>query len=235
MNLINDCLSRITDFFQSSYMGRENISSSDVVLYIAADEINQQNSAIKRIFGNIQIEEESKLKLIFKVVKNIEEINQISKKLKDQNNRICGLFLYAHGSPYRINLSKTKYTPENSSHILKKNVKMLEPTFSRLEEQSSIVLLSCSTGKVKEGKTPIAETISSIAKKTVFAPTDIAHDHATTLTLDKKTISANFIGKFINPNPNSFFSWLTDFYNLFLFVYGAIGRDITARFDMEKA
>lgn len=232
MNLINNTFKRIDDYFQPSYIGHENLTSSDIVLCITSDEIhNQENplvlghNPLRHLVESIQIEKGSKLKIVLKTAKTIEEINAISKKLKEQNNRICGLYIRAHGRPLDIRLSKTKYSPNNLSWIFEGNVKMLTPTFSTLERKAQIVLLSCSTGKEAASKTPIAKTIATIAKRTVFAPTRNVCAGATVVTLEKETISAKFSGQLTNPS--SLFSCLFDFFYALIFLCCRIGRDIT--------
>lgn len=234
MNLINNAFLRIADYVQISYVGHESLTTSDIVLSICSDQVHNQIKEswvypYRNPYEYIQMEKGSKLKMVCKTAKSIEEINEISKKLKEQNNRICGLLIEAHGSPSRIRLSETVYSPDSSPYIYERNVKMLTPTFSRLEQKAQIVLLSCSTGKKEADKTPIAKTIATIANRTVFAPTENANTKGTIVTLEKETISAKFSVQLIKPS--SIFSCLLDFFYELIFLCNRIGRDITVVYN----
>ena len=100
------------------------------------------------------------IEIVHKVVRSIEDINQFSKKFKEQNNTLNGLVIRAHANSHGLKLSsRTKYSDTNHSTINPRNVDLLKPTFSLLEKEAPIILEGCSAGSDKDGFS-IAEKIS---------------------------------------------------------------------------
>lgn len=235
-----NCLDSITSFFQNNLRGNEDTTSSRIALCITSEEVHNQKSimgtysSLRNPFKSIKGKKDSKMKVVCKTVANLEEINIFAKKMKDQNNELCGLIIRAHGTPFAIILSKTEYTLENKSFLYERNIKSLQPTFSLLEKDAAVILQCCSTGKIIDDEAPIARTICKIAKKTVYAPTDDVNELGSDINVRANTISAKFRGQ-IKSHATSLLSSLLDLIYKILFIGCLIGQDITAKFEYEKS
>ena len=233
MNYIINTFNRFEAYFKTpAYIANEDISSSSVIICLEAKSDRLGSLRSIGFFDKVTQLEKTNIKIVRKIVRNIEEANDFTKKIKDQSNVILGLVIRAHGNPRLLKLSsRTKCSKSNHSTIDASNTSLLQPTFSRLENKATIILESCSVGKEKEGFA-IANHIAQIAKRTVIAPNYYLPSLGTKYTLKDSGISVDFKGKFY-PTDSSWLSLLKKITYHFLFVFGLVQLEIKQEFHPE--
>ncbi len=223
---MNRIIETINNWINPPYIASEDVSSKKVVICVEAK--SDRSGSLKNIsfFEKVTYKDRSDIKIVHKIVRNIEEINAFSKKIKDQNNLIVGLCIRAHANSHILKLSsRTKYSNLNHSKIIPSNVALLKPTFSCLEENAPIILEGCLAGKPKEGYS-IAEKISDTASKRVFAANYYLPSLGSKYILNRLGISVTFLGKFYT-NDTSWKSKIMKITYHFLFLFGCVRMNIT--------
>lgn len=170
----------------------KNIKSSNVVMVVIAKHDFNGAMSVPSYF-EIKNFFKRDIKLVYKTVETLEEINDFSKELKERSNTIQGLWIKAHGNPETIRFGSD--TKEDSNHHVNlkffKMSNILNPTFQALEKDANIILNSCSTANTKYGYS-IAEKIAFRSKRTVFAPKHKLSTHGTQIYLESGQIKAAF-------------------------------------------
>ena len=90
---------------------------------------------------------------VFKRVSSTEQINAFTLEQKMHGNRICGLWIKAHGDMHGVHLGKgyhheLTYHTYLNIHYIQTDATLLLPTLNQLEPHASIVIESCKTGKI---------------------------------------------------------------------------------------
>lgn len=213
-----------------SFIAKESITSSRVIICFEAK--GNASNILKTIdfFEKINEIEKSEIRIVKKVVRNIEEINEFTARLVKQNNRIEGLIIRAHGNSKALKLSSIKkYSDLNHSYINTSNVNLLHSTFSLLENNADITLEACKTGY---GEESIAKHISKASKKTVNAAYALLPPLGVSYTLTNSGLSAHFLAPYVIQDK----TWKAIFhkiYNHCLFLLG-YGRDIKITLSPDK-
>ncbi len=150
-----------------------NVNNQDVILYISSK--YDSNGAITMLSTGLRkLMFQKKYQIVFKEASSLDDIQQVIENLKKQNNHIHSLWISAHGNPESIYLQETgNYNADVSNGRILENFparahtiaqKKIKRCFSQLDKDSTIVLASCSTGKVDaDGKINIAQTIATYA------------------------------------------------------------------------
>ena len=108
---MNRIIETINNWINPPYIASEDVSSKKVVICVEAK--SDRSGSLKNIsfFEKVTYKDRSDIKIVHKIVRNIEEINAFSKKIKDQNNLIVGLCIRAHANSHILKLSsRTKYS-----------------------------------------------------------------------------------------------------------------------------
>jgi hypothetical protein len=227
------------------------VKNSDIILILIAK--TDHNGAFKTDDLNnlFKLHNQNRYKVIYREVSTISDIYSTIKTLKnDQNNRIKGLWIQAHGNPrgfllnekqkggFIINTSSFNPTSYQFKSNGNGNVEELTVALTLLEKNAVILLDSCSTGRIdtSQDNRSIAQTIASLAPgRTVIAPTTIVS--ALSLKFEWKMESDDLLigGKFINPKTARIKGLMGKIANLFyIIVYLAspnfYGENVTARY-----
>lgn len=148
---------------------------------------------------------ENETVVVYEEISSVSDIDRITKKMKDQNNKITGIILNAHGAENFIQLNNDKSVKDRvltnieihtSSGVLEKNTNALEDSFKRLEPNGVVILASCLAGNflnAVEG-TCIADTLSNIVPgiKIIAATEKIASPH---FVFDKENLHHTVFSK----------------------------------------
>lgn len=121
------------------------------------------------------------MEVVCKDVATLGDISNAIFQMKKQNNRITSLWIRAHGISTGFTLNKfpkeLPRDPMQSPYISNLYpyyaLKLLKPALSLIEKDATIVLGSCSTGRINaEGAKSIAQSIATLAPgRRVIAPT----------------------------------------------------------------
>lgn len=226
-------------FLLHVYDGKK-ITNSDVVVVLIAKDDHNGSLSIPRFPTIFRLHNQSHSKIIYKEMGSIDDVNAAITQVKDQNNRIKGLWINAHGAPQGIFLGKEI---ANYNHIVmnynKKvdgksigsgNAKKLAAGLKKLENDCVIILDSCSTGKLDgHGNPSIAQTIAKLAPhRKVYAPNRPCAVLGTHLGWQDKDLTVRFKAP-IKSTQTGMCGKLLNLFYICLFAYsnGHFGDDTT--------
>ena len=96
----------------------KNVKSSNVVMVVIAKHDFNGALSVPSLF-EIKNFFKRDIKLVYKTVETLEEINDFSKELKERNNTIKGLWIKAHGNPETIRFGSDSKEDSNNHVKLK--------------------------------------------------------------------------------------------------------------------
>lgn len=160
--------------------GREgtDVFDKDILLILTAKK--DFNGALQSMNAATltELKNQTKYVVVCRRVESASEMCQAIQQMKNQRNRIQGLWIHAHGDTNSFQLGEEKpstyYVSNTSPEWRSFSLEPLRSPLSLLEKNATIVLQSCSTGKVRDKQTAaIAQTIADLAPQTtVYAPID---------------------------------------------------------------
>lgn len=136
--------------------------------------------------------------LVYKIVSSIEQINAFTFEQKMHGNRICGLWIKAHGKTNGIHLGKgyiheaTYHTYININYV-QTDASLLLPTLNQLEPHAAIVIESCKTGQ-RNLNGCFAERIAQLCPNhSVYASESSVMGIGSDCRVENRTLVATFI------------------------------------------
>jgi hypothetical protein len=228
------------------YNGK-NIKNSNVFLIFRTTSDENGTFSIPSLFSTFKLHNQDHTHIVYKDISSIEDMYSFINQIKEQNNQIKGLWIKAHGSSNGFKLGKSQegkttylsncegqFENEYAGHkFIKKNSIKIEKILNNLSLNSSIILESCSTGKIDSlGNFSIAQTIATLAPQcTVFAPCQDATFLSTNLKWKNNLLKV----KFTDPKTpyNKYFKNIKSIFNKTIY-YGSLGyfstKNITTRY-----
>lgn len=180
----------------------EKISQRDIILRLKAKKDPNGALDLIRSVDAQKIKNEGIYDLVVLEVKSVQGIVSAIEQMSKQGNRIKTLHLHIHGSPNVMELSEapSKHNWNDLTFISNREklrpycIAPLKKAFTLLEKDATIIIQSCSTGKVDgEGTVCMAQSIAGIAEgRKVFAPTFDGNSIGTELLFSETGIEARF-------------------------------------------
>lgn len=174
-------------------------NDSEVNLVVRCVSDHNGAFSLARPFQSRELLNNENIKIVYKYVTNINEIDQTITQLKNQGNKIKGLTIQGHGSSGSTALGESTFDgiSTNAFRAGKKlGFDTLENAIDKLEKDAVINLDSCSTGYVGiNGKTSLAQAITEVAKgRIVIAP----RKDAVALLIDRKVDNGILLNSYYN-------------------------------------
>lgn len=171
--------------------------------------------------------------LVYRSVSSLEQINAFTFEQKMQGNRICGLWIKAHGSPSGIRLAsenshQLSYHTYININYFETDAVLLIPTFNQLEPHAAIVLESCNTGKITP-QSCLAQRISELCPHhNVYACQSSLLPIGFDCKIENRTIKANYID-FRVCSHNTIYGWLKNIgcFVVMITTLGYVGKNQT--------
>lgn len=211
-------------WLEHAYKGK-NVHNSEVVVVLTAANDCNGALAIPNFLNTYRLHRVKNVKVIYKRISSISDINKKITKIKNRNNSIKGLWLKAHGHFSNILLGD----PQEEGLITKDNAHQLT-SLKMLEPNATIILDSCSTGHViEEGNTNIAQSLAEQSAQKIIASTRTVDFFSLQFSWKKHNMHIRFATPHYVSGIKGFF--LNGFY-LFLYIIslGKIAEDCTAIF-----
>lgn len=134
------------------YDGKGIYNSDVIVVFVAKDDWNGAYSypSPVQIFRTIFNKGPA---FIFKYVSSTEQMNAFIFEQKTRLNRICGIWIKAHGDVKSLHIGKgyhheTTYHTYLNIDYIETDATLLIPLLNQLEPHAAIVLESCKTGRI---------------------------------------------------------------------------------------
>lgn len=220
--LVKNTLGLVNSYLLNHF-SEKSIYNSDVVIVLIAKHDPNGALSVPTPIASFKLHNQNKTKIIYKAVSTIQDINSLIEKVKNQDNRIHGLWIHAHGN-------KTKFVLGPNEVCDEQTISQLQGSLQKLEDRAVVLLRCCEAGL------SLAEKIAHLAPgRYVIGPKSTSNGFSFHFEWKDDSISAHFIGpkKIIANN------LLQRVYNIFLsFLYavsfGYYGEDFTARFCVSN-
>lgn len=151
-----------------------NIKEKNVIVIFQAHW--DYNNALTRPLDNyIKLERESGCKIVFKIVRNIDEIKDEIELLNSQNNKIIIVWLKVHGDTKCMvfDLNENGIMNIDDQRDMQQKRNYFENTFNILDREAIIILESCASGRIVQKEINIAQFFAEVAGgRKIFAPTE---------------------------------------------------------------
>lgn len=165
--------------------------SKNLVLYLEGKLYANENSALMERSHIIDKIKSLNLgsSLVCCRINTVQELCQKIEVLNASNNRITNLIINAHGDAGFIVLNQEQ---GRFGYINEESLPQIAPAFQKLDADAHIILTSCCAGA---GANSIAEKISQVANKKVFASAYLVWPYAMHFVQDTKKIGITFYAK----------------------------------------
>lgn len=226
--------------FLEKYFSSDKLENKDVIIVFKAKE--DHNGAISALsFSNFcRFQSHKNIKVVFKEVSCISEMENEIDLLKLKNNCIKGLFIHAHGTSDRLILGKKEATLDLFSFENRivytsglGNIHKLEKMAQKIDKDAVIILKSCSTGRVDVFEnTCIAQAIATTFEgRLVIAPIRSSTEFGAKIKWNDDKLSVSFTGKKLTSR-TGVTGKLQNLFNTILYYLslGFYNQDITAKF-----
>lgn len=255
MNVVFDVIDRVKCFIQESvvfavsqtfgllnvwlkhrYDG-SGVRDSDVIVVLTAKYDHNGALSLPHPINTFQLHNFSGVKIVYKEVSCLADINKELQLQKVAQNRIKGLHIHAHGNATGFALAEGGKGVINhcgdfeEKNFGRGNASRLKDGLQLLEEDAIIVFESCLTGKIDDiGNKSIAQTFASLAPgRRVYAPMKVLSGFGTQFHWE----NGSFEPLFTTPkrvSGSDFWARLTNLFYEVLFIYslGYFADNMTA-------